>query len=333
MPLQYINELLHLPELKITDFHSEHTQEEAIHLQAEPSAPIQPCPCCHADPFVIRKGSNGWRKVRHLSAFGKKTYIYVPSIRMRCTRCCLDFVWVYGFVLPKRRYSYAFCTQAAELALGSTAVHSAYMQEAPVSTVSRMHQEMLKSENQRIGKEAWQQAENSTKLVLSVDDFAVKKGFRYNTGIHDLRGETMLDLCPGRSLAELQHYAKNNSHFLKLKPVAVIMDFAPAYHAWIRECFPAALRIVDRFHVQACVIESMQEVRKTVQSTLSSQSKKMLKSHHRLLNPPAEQLSKESKTQLEIILKYSTLLRRAWEWKEAFATWYDCSPSYEVALL
>ncbi|WP_337101447.1 transposase [Paenibacillus sp. YIM B09110] len=239
MALQYINELLHLPELKIIDFHSKY----GISLNL------------------------------------KKTYLYDPSIRMRCTRCCVDFVWVYGFVLTKRRYSSAFCMQAAELALGSTAVHSAYMQEAPVSTVIRMHQDMLKSENQRIAQKAWHQAERSTKLVLSVD------------------------------------------------------DFAPAYHAWIRECFPAALNIVDRFHVQACVIESMQEVRKKVQSTLSSQSRKMLKSHHRLLNPPAEQLSKESKTQLEIILKYSTLLRRSWEWKESFTTWYDCSPSYELCVV
>lgn len=39
-------------------------------LCAEPTAPIQPCPCCHVGQFVIRKRSNGWGKVRHLSAFG-----------------------------------------------------------------------------------------------------------------------------------------------------------------------------------------------------------------------------------------------------------------------
>nr|WP_240420815.1 transposase [Paenibacillus periandrae] len=106
-------------------------------------------------------------------------------------------------------------------------------------------------------------------LVLGVDDFAIKKGHTYHTGIHDLKGETLLDLLSGRKLEDLWAYAQWHPHFLQLEPKAVVMDLAKAYHTWISECFPKVIRIADRFHVHGYVIEALQEVRNAVQSTLS----------------------------------------------------------------
>lgn len=42
---------------------------------------------------------------------------------------------------------------------------------------------------------------------------------------------------------------------------------------------------------------------------------------------------RKSRKRLNILLNYSPLLRSVWEWKEAFTTWYDCSPDYTVARL
>lgn len=51
------------------------------------------------------------------------------------------------------------------------------------------------------------------------------------------------------------------------------MDLAQVYHTWIRKFFPNAFRIADRFHVHGYVIESVQEIRKTVQNSLSPRTK------------------------------------------------------------
>ncbi|MFB5761897.1 transposase [Paenibacillus medicaginis] len=91
------------------------------------------------------------------------------------------------------------------------------------------------------------------------------------------------------------------------------MDLAQAYHTWISECFPEAIRIADRSHVHGYVIESVQAVRKSVQSTLASQAKALLKIYHRLLNPPIDTLTEKSKVQLNQLLEFSPLLRKAWE--------------------
>ncbi|SEP22609.1 Transposase, partial [Paenibacillus sophorae] len=93
------------------------------------------------------------------------------------------------------------------------------------------------------------------------------------------------------------------------------------------------LRIADRFHVHGYVTQSVQAVRKSVQSTLVPRAKAILKSHHRLLNPPADFLPEQSKAQLDLLLSFSPLLRKVWEWKEAFSRWYDYSPNVHVASL
>ncbi|MGO4548538.1 transposase [Paenibacillus sp. 2TAB23] len=59
----------------------------------------------------------------------------------------------------------------------------------------------------------------------------------------------------------------------------------------------------------------------------------ILKSHHRLINPPANTLSEKSKTQLDVLLNFPPLLRSVWEWKEAFSCWYDFSPNVRAASL
>jgi len=331
MQTQYINEMLDLPELKIHQILSIDADE--LHIEALPIGDKQCCPCCGSDHDVIRKGANDRRIVRHLPVFEKQTYLHVPSIRMYCTRCEAGFVWAYEFVGPKQRYSRLFRSRTVEQALGSTAAHSARMQQAPASTVQRMHNEALVVESERIYERVWEEANETTGLVLGIDDFAIKKGHTYNTGIHNLKGETMLDLLPGRKLEELRAYAQGHPGFLLLNPKAVVMDLAQTYHTWISECFPKAIRIADRFHVHGYVIESVQEVRKTVQNTLSPRAKACLKANHRLLNPPAESLDEESRKRLETLLNYAPLLRSVWEWKEAFTTWYNCSPSFAMARL
>ena len=130
-----------------------------VYLEANPVAYKQPCPVCQSEQSVIRNGYNKPRKIRHLTLLGKRCYIVVPSLRLFCSHSQIGFGWNYAFVGPKQRYSYLFRLQTVEQALGSTAAHSARMQEAPASTVQRMHQEALPAESERLSKQAWYEAE------------------------------------------------------------------------------------------------------------------------------------------------------------------------------
>nr|WP_245996004.1 transposase family protein [Paenibacillus taihuensis] len=110
-------------------------------------------PVCHSEQDVRRDGRNKRRKIQHLSIFGRKNYLLVPAIRLVCRGCRISFVWMYDFVGPKQQYSWAFRAQTVEQALGSTAAHSARMQEAPVSTVQRMHQNALPEKRKHLAEQ------------------------------------------------------------------------------------------------------------------------------------------------------------------------------------
>ncbi|HEY4549327.1 MAG TPA: ISL3 family transposase [Bacillus sp. (in: firmicutes)] len=176
-----------------------------------------------------------------------------------------------------------------------------------------------------------EKAEESSQLVLGIDDFAIRKGHTYNTGLHDLRGGTFLDVIPGRKLEELRAYYQENPLWADLQPTAVVMDLAKGYHTFIKEVYPSATRIADRFHVNRYVTEALQLVRKEVQKDLTPRARQQLKQNHRLLGKRNDQLSDKEVGLVNPFLQYSEVLRAVYEWKEAFITWYDCSASHALA--
>ncbi|WP_209439940.1 hypothetical protein [Paenibacillus sonchi] len=66
MPLQYINELLGLPELQLQRVLS--INEAEVHLEASPVAYKQPCPLCNSEQSVKRDGRNKSRQIRHIQS-------------------------------------------------------------------------------------------------------------------------------------------------------------------------------------------------------------------------------------------------------------------------
>lgn len=78
MQIQYINEMLDIPELQVRQIRSMVADE--LHIEAIPRSYKQCCPLCKSDQNVIRKGSNGMRTVRHLPVFAKKPFcMCLPS--------------------------------------------------------------------------------------------------------------------------------------------------------------------------------------------------------------------------------------------------------------
>lgn len=165
--------MLNIPELQVRQIHSIVTEE--LHIEAIPRSYKQCCSMCKSDQNVILKGSNGMRFVRHLPVFVKKAFLHVPSIRLFCTNCEVGFGWSFEFVGSKQRYSWLFRSHTVEQALGSTAAHSARLQQLPASIVQRMHNAAVPLECERIKKQVWTAVKEMSNLVLGVDDFATEK--------------------------------------------------------------------------------------------------------------------------------------------------------------
>ncbi|WP_054744176.1 transposase [Cellulosilyticum ruminicola] len=103
---------------------------------------------------------------------------------------------------------------------------------------------------------------SNSKLVIGIDDFAIRKGHTYNTGIHDLRNGTLLTVVLGRKYDELITNKNLRQIVDIVSPFAVVMDLAKSYHNFAKEAFPA-IRIADRFHVNRYILTNLNLLNKT----------------------------------------------------------------------
>lgn len=60
-----------------------------------------------------------------------------------------------------------------------------------------------------------------------------------------------------------------NPKLFNLQPFGVVMDLVPYYHTFIKEVYPGAIRIADRFHVNSYAMEAIRDVRKRISCNLA----------------------------------------------------------------
>ena len=327
MHLQDINSLLNLQGVIINKIPE--IVDNTWVVPVEPLDYTQHCPCCHSS-HVIRKGNRGYRYVRHLPIFQYTTQLQLPKIQMQCKECQAYFSWDYSFVQGKSRFTNAFKEKVAGDAVGSTVTHTARNHAVSYSSCERMFKNHLETQVPLLDQKAQSISDGTAKLVIGIDDFAIRKGHSYNTGIHDIRNGSLLHVISGRKLEELRSDVLNYPDIYKLQPVAVVMDLAKYYHTFAAEVFPNAVRIADRFHVNRYLLDALQQIRRRV-SKEQPQNYRLLKSNKSLLSRRSDTLSQREDVLVQQLLSLNPDLRAAYELKEELITWYDCSSNIEQA--
>jgi transposase len=327
MHLQDINALLNLQEVMVKK------APEFIGtiwvITVEPLAYTQPCPCCHSH-HVIRKGSRGYRRVRHLPVFGHTTQLQLPKIQMQCKDCHAYFSWTYSFVEGKSRFTHQFKEKISMDSLGSTVTHTARTHAVSYSSCERMFKQHLDILVPQLDKKAICVSRDTNTLVIGIDDFAIRKGHTYNTGIHDIRNGSLLHVISGRKLEELRKDVQTHPDLYTLQPVAVVMDLAKYYHTFAAEVFPKAVRIADHFHVNRYILDCLQQVRRRI-SKEQPRHYRLLKGKKSLLSRRLDSLSAQDVLLVEQLLVLSPDLRAIYDLKEELITWYECSSNVEQA--
>lgn len=315
-----INTLLNLQGVTVVDISE--PIDKTVYITLEPKDRIQPCPSC-GNTHTIRRGTSKPRHVRHLPIWGNITILILPTIRLSCKCCNLNFTWIYSFVSQKSRYSNDFKQELSDALDGATVKHAGKLFKIPYTSAERFIKETLATVIPILQKDVLALAQSSDRLVIGIDDFAIRKGHTYNTGFHDLRNGSLLTVVNGRKCTELLE----NKELLKmihvLSPVAVVMDLARSYHNFAKEVYPNAIRIADHFHVNRYITDALQEIRKRITKEVPTYQGKLLKQHKELLDKRHDCLSKTELATLDTILKISVELKQAYLLKEQLIHWYD----------
>jgi transposase len=317
MQLQEITNILNLQGIIVTNFI--YGFGDRICIEVEPTEYTQPCPCCKSFN-IIRRGSSGIRRVKHLPIFQNEVVLKVPKIIMSCKDCNASFSWQYSFITGKSRYTNEFEEFIATKVPGATVIHCARTLNIPYSTVERIYKNYIDYVVPQLQEQIILESFNTKKLVIGMDDFAIRKGHTYNTGIHDLRNGTLLEIIPGRKLEELRSHKKVNPKLFELQPFAIVMDLAPYYHTFARE----VLRIADRFHVNSYAMEALRGIRKRISCDLTPAARTALKRNKSVLEKRNEYLTSKESDILKQLLSLSFELKAVYEWKEQLIVWYDC---------
>ena len=160
--------------------------------------------------------------------------------------------------------------------------------------------------------------------ALCIDDTSFRRGQSYVTVIIDAVERRVIDVEEGRSAQQVWDFAtkleRKSGESARITQVA--SDMSSAYLSGIRDCFPNAQVVIDRFHVSKLMRDAMDEVRREEQGRKASRSRK---SGKKLLMIPEARMDGQQQEKLANLSKLYPKTGRAFRMVQALDEVYKCS--------
>lgn len=274
----YIEKILEMEDIKVTKVEN---FPERVHLHIESKSKIHICPKCKSETSKIHDYRT--QKVLDLSIAGKRTYLCIRKKRYHCD-CCNKHFYEKIQGIPKYR-----------------------------RTTDRLWWQVFKEmENQKsmklIGKELGISGTSVARIfdyisytkiyfpkVIAIDEFKGNTGGeKYQTIITNPKKREVLDILPNRKKDDLYH------HFSKIQNKnnveIVVMDMSNHFRNIVKDSFPNAKIVADKYHVVRQVSWAFENVRKRVQKDFHPSKRKYFKRSKRLLLKGYSSLSDEERS-------------------------------------
>ena len=310
----YTKDLLGLKDVIVTNV-EEFNFEKHIYLTLRVKA--TPCPICG----VLTTSIHDYReqRVKDISSFGLKTILHIRKRRYICNLCDKRFFEENTF-LPKY--------QRTTNRLWANIINS-------LSDVKSMKQ--IGKENNVSGTTVARVLDKISyglpKLpeVIGIDEFKGNSGGeKFNCILTDPKGHNILDILPKRKAESLYGYFMQFSNRFSVK--FVTMDMSNLFRNVVREAFPNATIIADKYHVVRQVTWAFENVRKRIQKELYKNSRIRLKHSRKLLLKRQNQLTTDEMYDVARLLDYSKDLGAAYYLKERFYEVMESENEYEARI-
>lgn len=170
--------------------------------------------------------------------------LFLP--RQRCKDCGFTFTFDYGLGLV-RSSTESFRLEITKRCHGRSIADVAREYELPYTTVERWfytyaHEQLVEESAQHI----------------CVDEFALRKGHNYATSVLNAETGRILAIVPHRDQDAIEAVLKKVTGTIQ----TVISDFAPAMAGVIQAVYPAAIHVLDRFHLVQFFTDAQQRRRR-----------------------------------------------------------------------
>jgi transposase len=166
-----------------------------------------------------------------------------------------------------------------------------------------------------------------TPRFLGIDEFARRKGHRYDTILCDLDARHVLEVSAGRKKADVTCVLERLTDCEAVE--AVSMDMSRTFREAVQLCLPRARIVADHFHV-------IQHVGKAVKKVIGrwakkAEGKKALDGQVHLFLRNQEDLSAEEEQMRATLAQAFPEINVAWQLKEGLRMWYATASAATAA--
>lgn len=221
-------------------------------------ASCEVCPRC-ASPSNSRYGQT-FVLIRQEGLWGSPLWIRIKKHRYFCKACRKPFTEPVPGVLPRMRTTQRYrksLLQACQEFKNLSKVRKAY--QCSSSLVYKVLYEQLEIKLRERKGAFWPQ-------VLGIDEhfFSRRKGFaEFVTVFTDLRKGKMFEMAQGKDKKALLEQVKDIPGREKVR--VVVIDLSNGYRSLVRELFPNAKIVADKFHALRLITPALIKTRKEIQ--------------------------------------------------------------------
>jgi transposase len=159
--------------------------------------------------------------------------------------------------------------------------------------------------------------------AIGIDEYARRKGHRYNTLIVDLDKGQPIATFKGRRADEVMAWFTSRPQDELDRVEVVVLDMSKPFFSAVKAVFGDKVHVIDRFHVVQQAVSALDEVVRSVQKQLDPEEAKDLKKLHKRWLKSADQLNVD-----ELIARYEwrrrfPALRETMDWVQDLRQWFD----------
>lgn len=273
--------------------------------------------CIHCDSKRLRKKSQFIREVKHELIGHRPTILRFKAFKFHCYQCKRYFNQRFPGIGKHQRATERLKTQVFNQ-------HTDGMDQKAISklfkigkaTIERWYHEYYWRENQEI-------KDRHCPAVLGIDEHSFSRRQGFATTFCDLRKNKIFDVVKGRSSKDLGEFLNQLKGRERVKIVCI--DLSSTYRQLVKQYFPNALIVADRFHVIRLIHHMCMQTYQALEPAIKSKrgilsvlrtkpenlnSEKLKKRDEFLMNRPAIAAIYQFKQQLHRLLMKKTMTKR-----------------------
>ncbi len=269
--LKIIQDLLNLPNLKVTDY----INQENVGLIVQVSALNKKATCPRCGTKSEKLHQNHSSLVKDIPLSHQEVYLKINRRQFKCQPCKKPFTEDLEFIKIRRSYTKRLAVKIVEQVLKSNIRTVALANNLTEDVVARMVKDVAEEKSEK-------KPENLKKLGL--DEIALVKGQgNYCAVLVDLETHQLIGMLPSRKQEDLEILFQFWGEEVIQKIESVSIDLWKSYKSLIEKLMPQAEIIADRFHVQKainCELDAKRKELKRKANTKKNKSEKMLEVIH-----------------------------------------------------